>query len=81
MLVTILFISYFTNVSPTQASTIVSGSFVNFTYDEITQEDKTTKKELANIILMNSNGKTTTLNIDEYVPLFVNSTPTTIGCF
>lgn len=81
MLVTILFIGCFTNVSPVQASSTISGLFVNFTYEEVIQEDKTTEKQLANITLMNSDGKTTTLNIDEYVPLFVNSTPTTVGAF
>ncbi|MGB3100819.1 MAG: hypothetical protein WBB56_02845, partial [Psychrobacillus psychrotolerans] len=81
MLLTILIVSCFTNVSPTQASSLISGSFVNFTYDEITLEDKTSEKQLAKITLVNDEGKTITLNIDEYVPLFVNSTPTTVGAF
>ena len=81
MLFTILIVSCFTNVSPTQASSLISGSFVNFTYDEITLEDKTTEKQLAKITLVNDEGKTITLNMDEYVPLFVNSTPTTVGAF
>ena len=53
MLLTILIVSCFTNVSPTQASSLISGSFVNFTYDEITLEDKTTEKQLAKITLVN----------------------------
>ncbi|MCZ8542267.1 hypothetical protein [Psychrobacillus psychrodurans] len=81
ILFAILFISCFTNISTVQASSTINGLFVNFTYEEVILEDKTTEKQLASITLVNSEGKTTTLNIDEYVPLFVNSTPTTVGAF
>lgn len=80
-MLTILVITSFTSALPTQASSIISGSFVSFTYNEITLEDKTTEKQLEKITLVNNDGKTITLNIDEYVPLFVNSTPTTVGAF
>lgn len=81
ILFAILFVSCFTNISTVQASSTINGLFVNFTYEEVILEDKTTEKQLASITLVNSEGKTTTLNIDEYVPLFVNSTPTTVGAF
>jgi hypothetical protein len=55
--------------------------FVDATYEEVVLSGKTTEKNLAKITLKNDNGKTITLNIDKYTPLFINSTTTTIDAF
>ncbi|WP_391120211.1 hypothetical protein [Psychrobacillus sp. L3] len=63
------------------ASTLVDGMFVDATYEEVVLSDKTTEKKLTKITLINDNGKTITLKIDKYTPLFINSTSTTIDAF
>ncbi|TQR18293.1 hypothetical protein [Psychrobacillus soli] len=78
---TILLVSCFSPSFKVQASTLVSGMFVNVTYEEVILDKKTTEKQLSKITLINDKGKTTTLNIDPYASLFINSTPTSIGAF
>ncbi|MFF2753574.1 hypothetical protein ACFVR1_07405 [Psychrobacillus sp. NPDC058041] len=77
----VLLFTSFSVSTPANASTIVNGMFVDVTYEEVVQSDKTTEKKLAKITLLNDNGKTITLNIDKYTPLFINSTSTTIDAF
>ena len=79
-----IFVLLFTSFSVTttaNASTIIDGMFVDATYEEVVLSGKTTEKKLAKITLKNDNGKTITLNIDKYTPLFINSTTTTIDAF
>ncbi|MFJ8064248.1 hypothetical protein ACIQYS_06430 [Psychrobacillus sp. NPDC096426] len=77
----ILFVSCFSPSLQVQASTLVSGMFVDVTYEEVVLDNKTTEKQLSKITLINDKGKTITLNIDSYASLFINSTPTSIGGF
>ncbi|MFB5085973.1 hypothetical protein PGC35_01940 [Psychrobacillus sp. PGGUH221] len=63
------------------ASTLVDGNFVDATYEEVVLEDKTIEKKLTKVTLINDTGKTITLNIDKYTPLFINSTSTTMDAF
>ncbi|WP_391207910.1 hypothetical protein [Psychrobacillus sp. L4] len=63
------------------ASTLVDGMFVDATYEEVVLSNKTKEKKLTKITLINDNGKTITLKIDKYTPLFINSTSTTIDAF
>ncbi|SER66908.1 hypothetical protein [Psychrobacillus sp. OK032] len=77
----ILFVSCFSPSLQVQASTLVSGMFVDVTYEEVVLDKKTTEKQLSKITLINDKGKTITLNIDSYASLFINSTPTSIGGF
>lgn len=79
--ISILLFTSFSVPSTANASTIVDGMFVDVTYEEVVQSDKTVEKKLAKITLINDNGKTITLNIDKYTPLFINSTSTTIDAF
>lgn len=80
-MLSILIVSCFSPSPQVQASTLVSGMFVDVTYEEVVMDDKTTEKQLSSITLINDKGKTITLNIDQYASLFMNSTPTSIGAF
>lgn len=77
----VLYLISFTIPSSANAATLVDGKFVDATYEEVLLDDKTTEKRLTKITLINDNGRTITLNIDKYTPLFINSTSTTIGAF
>ncbi|GGA19096.1 hypothetical protein [Psychrobacillus lasiicapitis] len=81
LMLSILFFSCFPSSLQVQASTLVSGMFVDVTYEEVMVDKKTTEKQLSKITLINDKGKTITLNIDSYASLFINSTPTSIGAF
>ncbi|MFJ5769071.1 hypothetical protein [Psychrobacillus sp. NPDC093180] len=81
LMLSILFVSFFPSTLQVQASTLVSGMFVDVTYEEVIVDKKTTEKQLSKITLINDKGKTITLNIDAYASLFINSTPTSIGAF
>lgn len=77
----LLLISTIFSSTPAKASSMVSGVFVKTIYEEVILADKTTEKKLTHIILMNQNGKEITLSIDKYTPLYMDSTPTSIGAF
>ena len=77
----VLLFTSFSVTTTANASTIIDGMFVDATYEEVVLSGKTTEKKLAKITLKNDNGKTITLNIDKYTPLFINSTTTTIDAF
>ncbi|TQR21314.1 hypothetical protein [Psychrobacillus vulpis] len=77
----ILLSSCFSLSLTANAATIVNGMFVDATYEEVVLSDRTTEKQLTKITIINDNGKTITLKIDKYTPLFINSTSTTIEAF
>ena len=76
----LLFSSLFI-ANPTEASSIVKGKFVNVTYDEVQLDKNVTEKSLKSITLKNEQGRTTTLNIDKYAKLSVDSVKTKIDAF
>ena len=77
----LLIISTIFSSVPANASSTVNGLFLKTIYEEVTLEDKTTEKRLSQVILINEQGKEVRLTIDKYTPLYINSTPTTIGAF
>ncbi|MCM3356687.1 hypothetical protein [Psychrobacillus sp. MER TA 171] len=77
----LLIISTIFSTVPANASSTVNGLFLKTIYEEVTLEDKTTEKRLSQVILINEQGKEVRLTIDKYTPLYINSTPTTIGAF
>jgi len=76
----LLFLSLL-SITPAEASTLVKGTFVNVTYDTVVLSDDKTEKRLKTITIQNSQGRTTTLNIDRYAKLSVNTIPTSIEAF
>lgn len=64
-----------------KASSTISGTFVNVNYDEVQIDKDTTEKRLSGITIKNDNGRTTTLNIDQYAHLYVDTVPVKIEAF
>lgn len=77
----LLIISTIFSSVPAHASSTVNGLFVQTLYEEVTLEDKTSEKRLSQIVLVNDQGKEVRLTINKYTPLYINTTPTTIGAF
>ncbi|NYF23621.1 hypothetical protein [Sporosarcina sp. JAI121] len=63
------------------ASAPVSGTFVDVAYDEVQLGKNVTEKRLKSITIKNAQGRTTTLNIDKFAKLSVDSVSTTIDAF
>ena len=76
----LLFSSLFI-ANPTEASSLVKGTFVDVTYDEVQLDKNTTEKRLKSITIKNEQGRTMTLNIDKFAKLSVDSVMTTIDTF
>ena len=70
----------FTNHSAA-ASQVVKGTFVSVAYDKIQVDKDTVEKRLKTITIANSEGKTTTLNIDQRTLLSINTLPVSIDAF
>lgn len=77
----ILLYSYFLYPVQTNAATIVKGTFVDVSYENVSLPNGAIDKRIKTITIQNSSGKTTTLNIDKYASLSINSTSTTIDAF
>ncbi|MER2090336.1 MAG: hypothetical protein ABS920_11410 [Sporosarcina sp.] len=68
-------------MNPASASAPVSGTFVDVAYDEVQLGKNVTEKRLKSITIKNAQGRTTTLNIDKFAKLSVDSVSTTIDAF
>ena len=77
----ILLISSLFSTTSAEASTLVKGTFVNVAYEDVVLSDETIEKRLKTITIKNAKGKTTTLNIDRFTKLTVNTVSTTIDAF
>lgn len=64
-----------------EASSTIRGTFVSVDYEVVQLDKKTTEKRLSTITIKNSSGRTTTLNIDKYAQLFVDTVPVKIEAF
>lgn len=76
----VIFAGIFPSIS-TEASSLIKGTFVDVTYEEIQIDEETVETRLVSITIQNSEGRTTTLNIDKNARLYINSLPTTIDAF
>lgn len=77
----VLLFSSFWLASPASASSPVTGTFVKANYDEIQITRNETEKKLSTITIKNAQGQTTTVSIDKYATLSVDTLPTTIEAF
>jgi len=77
----VIFSSSLFIANPAAASSKITGTFVDVTYDEVQLDKKVTEKRLKNIIIKNAKGQKTTLTIDKYAKLSVDTIPTTIDAF
>ncbi|MEK5039851.1 hypothetical protein [Sporosarcina sp. FSL K6-3457] len=77
----VLLFSSFLLASPASANSLVTGTFVNVTYDEVQIDKNVTEKRLSTVTIKNEQGRTMTLSIDKYATLSVDSVPTTIDAF
>ncbi|MGG3449068.1 hypothetical protein [Domibacillus aminovorans] len=64
-----------------EANSVMNGTFVDVTYEEVQLDDETTEKRLKNITIMNEQGRTITMAIDQFTKLTVDTLPTTIDAF
>lgn len=64
-----------------QANEKISGTFVKSIYDEVVIDKNTTKRVLSKITIKNASGKTTTLAIDHYAKLSIDTVPVKIDAF
>ncbi|RFU69340.1 hypothetical protein D0469_09700 [Peribacillus saganii] len=71
----------FFHAYPASANSVMKGTFVDATYEEVRIDDETTEKRLKSITIKNSEGRTTTLPIDVNASFTVDTIPTTIDAF
>ncbi|MFS0576579.1 hypothetical protein AB1K83_13155 [Sporosarcina sp. 179-K 3D1 HS] len=76
-----VFIMTFFIHQPAEASSTISGTFVSVDYEEVQIDKNTTEKRLSGITIKNDSGRTTTLNIDKYAKLYVDTVPVKIEAF
>ena len=79
--VLVVLFSSFLFASPASANSLVTGTFVNVTYDEVQIDKNTTEKRLSTVTIKNEQSRTMTLSIDKYATLSVDSVSTTIDAF
>lgn len=66
---------------PAHANSTITGEFVSANYEEFQIDKKTTEKRLSSVTIKNENGRTSTLNIDKFAYLSVDSVPVKIEAF
>ncbi|KAB7707426.1 hypothetical protein F9802_06645 [Bacillus aerolatus] len=76
----LLFLGLFT-ADQAKANSVVKGTFVEVTHEEVRSGGGATEKRLKNITIMNDQGRTITLNIDQFAALTIDTLPTTINAF
>ncbi len=65
----------------TSASTLVKGTFVDVTYEEVPVDNEQTEKRLASITIKNTEGRMTTLRMDSTAVLSINGLLVSINAF
>ncbi|TWI53988.1 hypothetical protein [Halalkalibacter nanhaiisediminis] len=78
--VIVFFLGLFTS-GHAEANSVIKGTFVDVTYQEVRISEEVTEKRLKDITIENSQGRTITLAIDKYAVLTVDTLPTTIEAF
>ncbi|GKV64951.1 MULTISPECIES: hypothetical protein [unclassified Sporosarcina] len=73
--------SFFIPPASTEASELVTGTFVKAHYDEIQVDKDTVKDVLSKVTIKNEAGRTITLSIDNYAKLSVDTVPVKIEAF
>ncbi|WP_342508589.1 hypothetical protein [Sporosarcina sp. FSL K6-2383] len=76
----LLFVGLFV-ANPAEASSPITGKFVKVTYEDVYIDEDNTEKRLTSITIENNQGQTTTLNIDKFANLSVDTITTTIDAF
>ena len=81
MILLLILVAGLVTGKPTQANTLVKGTFENVTYDEVWVDENTTEKRLRSITIANRDGQMITLNMDSFALLSINTLPVTIDAF
>src|SRR6185437_11518048 len=68
-------------VTIAKASAPVKGTFVGVTYEEVQLDKDRTERRLKEVTIKNDQGRTITLNIDNFATLTVDSRPVKIEAF
>lgn len=79
LVVAVLCSGYFSHLA--SANSTITATFISANYDEVQVDKDRTEKRLKSITIRNERGQQTTLNIDKYAKLFVDTVSTTIDAF
>lgn len=81
LIISFLLMSGLLTAQTASANSVVAGTFVGVSYEDVQLDNGETEKVLKSITIENKEGKTITLSIDKYAVLSVNTLMVTIDAF